>query len=98
MNMKKISFILVVLASVTACTVWEKDGSVARQAEAIIGKHVIRFTKPGERIPSRTSVYAPLLGNGYTGIAIAGQPEQQVFYAARNDFWRLKHGHNERLR
>jgi hypothetical protein len=69
--------------------------TAAKQAKAIIGRHVIRFTKPGERIPSQLSVYAPLLGNGFTGIALSGKPEQQVFHAARNDFWRLKHGHNE---
>jgi hypothetical protein len=67
----------------------------SRQAKAIIDKHIIRFTQPGERIPSQISVYAPLLGNGFTGIALSGKPEKQVFYAARNDFWRLKHGHNE---
>lgn len=69
--------------------------AIGEQAKAIIGRHVIRFTKPGERIPSQVSVYAPLLGNGFTGIALSGNPERQVFYAARNDFWKLKHAHNE---
>jgi hypothetical protein len=30
------------------------------------------------------------LGNGFTGVALSGTPESQVFYVARNDFWRLK--------
>ncbi|MDR1592909.1 MAG: hypothetical protein LBS43_00315, partial [Prevotellaceae bacterium] len=90
--MKKVNTLFCLILFFCACTV-QPDSD--KQAETIIGKHVIRFTKPGERIPSQISVYAPLLGNGYTGIAIAGQPEQQVFYAARNDFWRLKNSHNE---
>jgi hypothetical protein len=35
------------------------------------------------------------MGNGFMGAAIGGKPETQVFYLSRNDFWRLKHGHNE---
>ncbi|MDR1981747.1 MAG: hypothetical protein LBQ39_09055 [Tannerellaceae bacterium] len=71
------------------------DTGCSGQAASIISKHVIRFTQPGERIPSQVSVYAPLLGNGFTGVALAGNPEQQVFYVARNDFWRLKAVHYE---
>lgn len=59
-------------------------------AEAIIKKHTVRFTSPPERIPSQSAVDAPLLGNGFTGVALSGPPEAQVFYVARNDFWRLK--------
>jgi hypothetical protein len=90
--MKKTTLLplILFLCACTGCT-----SPDSKQAEAIIGKHVIRFTKPGQRIPSQVSVHAPLLGNGSTGIAIAGPPEKQVFYVARNDFWRLKHGHNE---
>jgi hypothetical protein len=69
--------------------------SIGKRAEAIIGKHTVRFTRPPQRIPSNVSVDAPLLGNGFTGVALSGEPERQVFYATRNDFWRLKHGHNE---
>ncbi|MDR2763481.1 MAG: hypothetical protein LBB90_00440 [Tannerella sp.] len=64
-------------------------------AKAIISKHVVRFTQPPQRIPSKVSVDAPLLGNGFMGVALSGNPEHQVFYVARNDFWRLQHGHNE---
>jgi hypothetical protein len=67
----------------------------AQKPADIIGKHVIHFTEPAKRIPSQRSVDAPLLGNGFTGVALSGQPEKQVFYVARNDFWRLKSAHNE---
>jgi hypothetical protein len=73
----------------------KSDESISKRVESIVGKHVIRFTKPAERIPSQFSVFAPLLGNGFSGVALSGKPEHQVFYAARNDFWRLKHGHSE---
>jgi hypothetical protein len=66
-----------------------------KQAETIVGKHVVRFTRPPQRIPTKFSVDAPLLGNGFMGVALSGNPEHQVFYVARNDFWRLKSGHNE---
>lgn len=59
-------------------------------AESVLSKHTIRFTTPPERIPSRYAVDAPLLGNGFTGVALSGPPEEQVFYVSRNDFWRLK--------
>jgi hypothetical protein len=67
----------------------------ARQAASIVGRHVVRFTKPASRIPAKVSVDAPLLGNGSTGVAVAGDPDCQVFYVARNDFWRLKSLDNE---
>lgn len=59
-------------------------------AERIISKHTVRFTQPPKRIPNRSSVDAPLLGNGFTAVALSGSPEAQTFYVARNDFWRLK--------
>lgn len=65
------------------------------QAETIVGRHIARFTQPPQRIPSKVSVDAPLLGNGFMGVALSGTPEHQVFYVARNDFWRLKSAHNE---
>ena len=61
----------------------------------IISGHQIVFNQPPKRIPVPFSVDAPLLGNGYTGVAISGRPEKQVYYIARNDFWRLKNGYNE---
>lgn len=89
--MKK-SFIAVVAALslqlFSACC--NRSSCPASPAEGIVGKHTIRFTAPPERIPSQCSVDAPLLGNGSTGVTLSGLPEAQVFYVARNDFWRLK--------
>jgi hypothetical protein len=82
-------------ASVLFLLSCDRQADIGRQAETVIGRHVVRFTQPPKRIPSKVSVDAPLLGNGFTGMAMSGNPEQQVFYAARNDFWRLKSGHNE---
>lgn len=62
----------------------------SRQAEQIISKHTVVFNEPPKRIPNRSAVDAPLLGNGFTGIALSGNPEAQVFYLSRNDFWRLR--------
>jgi hypothetical protein len=67
-----------------------QDVDRSKQAKSIVNKHVIRFTQPAKRIPATVSVDAPLLGNGFTGVALSGNPEKQVFYVARNDFWRLK--------
>lgn len=58
--------------------------------ETILKRQVVQFTEPPKRTPARCAVDAPLMGNGFTGIAIAGTPDQQQFYIARNDFWRLK--------
>ncbi|MDR2172421.1 MAG: hypothetical protein LBP59_19930 [Planctomycetaceae bacterium] len=67
--------------------------SVEQLAKNIITKHVIKFTQPAKHIPAQHSVDAPLLGNGFTGIALAGKPERQIFYVARNDFWKLQNAH-----
>ena len=61
----------------------------------IVSRHGTVFTKPPARIPSNVSVDAPMMGNGFTGVAIAGKPEKQIYYLARNDFWRLKSSYNE---
>lgn len=65
------------------------------QAMDVVDKYVIRFNAPPKKIPSIFSVDAPLLGNGFTGVAIAGNPDSTIFYVARNDFWRLKSGYDE---
>jgi alpha-L-fucosidase 2 len=67
----------------------------ARPAQQIIGKYKTVFTQPPERIPVPRSVDAPMMGNGFTGVAISGEPEKQVYYLARNDFWRLKSSYNQ---
>lgn len=65
------------------------------EAEVILSRQTVRFTEPPSRIPAPYSVDAPLMGNGFTGVALAGKPEEQVFYISRNDFWRLKSAHDE---
>ena len=50
----------------------------------------IRLDEPAKRIPSPVSVDAPLLGNGFTGVAVGGPAECQTYFVSRNDFWRLK--------
>ncbi|MDR1864474.1 MAG: hypothetical protein LBR08_02780 [Bacteroidales bacterium] len=89
----KVIFIAGVIPFLFACNV--RDVEQTERAEAIVGRHIVRFTQPPGRIPARVSVDAPLLGNGFTGVALSGSPEHQVFYVARNDFWRLKSAHNE---
>ncbi len=64
-------------------------------AKQVISKHRVVYTQPANRIPARISVDAPMMGNGYTGVAISGPSHKQVYYIARNDFWRLKHGYQE---
>ena len=61
----------------------------------MISKYSVIFEEPPVNIPSTFSVDAPLLGNGSTGVAIGGPPENQTYYLARNDFWRLKESYNE---
>ena len=65
------------------------------EVETILRGHVIYFNEPSQRIPSQCSVDAPLLGNGYTGVALSGTPDSFVFRVARNDFWRLKSSYND---
>jgi hypothetical protein len=66
-----------------------------KKAESIISQHTPTFNAPPARIPARYATDAPLLGNGFTGIALSGPPEAQVLYVARNDFWRLKSAYDE---
>ncbi|HEV2483619.1 MAG TPA: hypothetical protein VGS79_28330, partial [Puia sp.] len=65
-----------------------------RQASDVVSRYRNIFIAAPSRIPSTFSVDAPLLGNGFTAVAIAGDPESQTYYLARNDFWRLKSGLN----
>jgi alpha-L-fucosidase 2 len=66
-----------------------------RSASIVVSKYKIEFNEPPAHIPSTYSVDAPLLGNGSTGVAISGAPEKQIFYLARNDFWRLRQSYYE---
>ncbi|MDR0750853.1 MAG: hypothetical protein LBF62_14960 [Tannerellaceae bacterium] len=82
-------------ASISVLLSCSKQADIHRQAETIIARHVVRSTQPPQRIPAKVSVDAPLLGNGFMGVALSGAPEHREFYIARNDFWRLKSAHNE---
>lgn len=71
------------------------EGQTSNSSKSIIKKHRIVFNQPPRNIPSAFAVDAPLLGNGFTGVAISGEPEKQVYYLASNDFWRLKSSFNQ---
>lgn len=60
------------------------------EALDIVSRHTICYEAPAKRLPTPVATDAPLLGNGSMSVAVAGQPEQQVFYLCRNDFWRMK--------
>jgi hypothetical protein len=65
-----------------------------RSAKQVVGRYRNVFTNPPTKIPGNVAVDGPLLGNGFTAVAIAGTPEHQNYFLARNDFWRLKSGFN----
>lgn len=93
--MKRLKLFLIVLTiiSILPYTLLAEDSS--NNAKSIIEKHRITFNNLPHGIPSAVSVDAPLLGNGFTGVTISGAPEKQVYYLARNDFWRLKSSFNQ---
>ncbi|MDR6844681.1 glycosyl hydrolase family 95 catalytic domain-containing protein [Flavobacterium granuli] len=62
----------------------------SKKVQTVLSRHTVIYDKVPTRIPSRVAVDAPLLGNGYTAIALSGNPEKQIFRVARNDFWRFK--------
>lgn len=82
---------LVSIMSVHSCA----SGNQASEAESIIGKHTVHFSEPPKEVPTQGSTDAPLLGNGYTGVALSGMADEFVFRFARNDFWRLKSSYND---
>lgn len=45
------------------------------------------FNAPPQHVPTRGMPDGPLLGNGDVGVVLAGQPESQLFYIGKNDFW-----------
>lgn len=91
--MNKLNTPLLLAAIVLICSC--QSASDQNLVEDLIGKYKTRFTEVPVKIPVPYSVDAPMLGNGFTGVAIAGTPEKQVYYLARNDFWRLKSSFNE---
>ena len=91
MNKLNIILILVTLTFNCSCNTAVERTTIRE----LIGKHKVVFTEPPIKIPIPYSIDAPMLGNGYSGVAISGAPEKQVYYLARNDFWRLKSSLNE---
>ena len=89
-SLVKTIFVLFLLTQLLSCQ--KEDASTA---ERLISSHKILFDNPPKKIPVPHSVDAPMLGNGFTGVAISGNPEKQVYYIARNDFWRLKSSFNQ---
>jgi len=81
--------VLIHIASTGCC-----QEKVVTIPEQILNRQKVVFTTPPSRIPVPHSVDAPLLGNGFTGVAISGNPEKQVYHISRNDFWRLKSSFN----
>ena len=85
-----ISFLVLIHIASTGCC----QEKVVTIPEQILNRQKVVFTTPPSRIPVPHSVDAPLLGNGFTGVAISGNPEKQVYHISRNDFWRLKSSFN----
>ncbi|MBP5486467.1 MAG: hypothetical protein J6Y06_02375 [Bacteroidales bacterium] len=81
---------LAILPSLYSCRITETS-----EVEAIVTSQKVVFHEPPSRIPAPYSVDAPLMGNGYSGVALSGPPENLVFHIARNDFWRLRSAHDE---
>lgn len=91
--MDKLNKVLVLVIATFICS--SNNCVESNYLEELVGKHKVVFTEPPTKIPVPYSVNAPMLGNGYTGVALSGNPEKQVYYLARNDFWRLKSSLNE---
>ena len=81
---------LAILPSLYSCRITETS-----EVEAIVTSQKVVFHEPPSRIPAPYSVDAPLMGHGYSGVALSGPPENLVFHIARNDFWRLRSAHDE---
>ncbi|OCT15171.1 hypothetical protein A8709_13790 [Paenibacillus pectinilyticus] len=45
------------------------------------------FVSPSMNLPTNYMPDSPLLGNGDVGVTIGGNPEEQIFYMGKNDFW-----------
>lgn len=56
-------------------------------APVAVGQYKATFTAPPKRIPSNSSIDAPLLGNGDTLVALGGGPAKPQFYINKNDLW-----------
>ncbi|MDR1860656.1 MAG: hypothetical protein LBR06_07040, partial [Bacteroidales bacterium] len=66
MNIKLLLSVLSV-AAIVAC----RPNNTVRET---VSKHKAVFTAPPKRIPTKYSVDAPVMGNGFMGAAIGGKP------------------------
>ena len=83
----KLAFASITVLSVACCA-----ASAAEQCEAVrlVSPYRAVWTAPTTRTPANHSVDGPLMGNGDMKIAVGGPAEEQRFYIAKNDLWRLK--------
>ena len=57
-------------------------------------KHRSTWSEPPRKVPCNTATDAPLLGNGDLGVCIGGPPEDQGYWIAKNDFWKMRSRHD----
>ncbi len=87
-----ISATLAFLAVTLSCQSTAEEAR-ARDALRLVGEHSAVWTAPPVRTPADHSVDGPLLGNGDLKVALGGTPEEQRFFLAKNDLWRLESGY-----
>lgn len=95
MMTQKSAALLVMLCWVSCGFSGDRGWFYYRNAANAVGKYKLIFEEPPRKTPGNVSVDAPLMGNGSLGVAMSGPPEHQLFYLARNDFWRLISSYNE---
>ena len=59
-----------------------------------VTKHRSTWSEPPRKVPCNTATDAPLLGNGDLGVCIGGPPEDQGYWIAKNDFWKMRSRHD----
>ena len=65
----------------------------AQNGAEIANRYHAHWNSPPKRTPADHSVDGPLMGNGDLKVALGGPPEEQRFYLAKNDLWRLQSGY-----
>ena len=59
-----------------------------------VTQHRSTWSEPPRKVPCNTATDAPLLGNGDLGVCIGGPPEDQGYWIAKNDFWKMRSRHD----
>jgi alpha-L-fucosidase 2 len=65
--------------------------------EDIISAHTMVFDQALKRTPSKSSVDAPLMGNGDMAVCVGGDGTKQTYYLNMNDFWRLENQYGKSM-